>query len=113
MDRNSLRARGAIAALVRCPVSAADDKLTGTIARTDRVALPGHCYRSTARIARRYTVGVWRDLIGAARHQVARASNTRWGRVLDCDRLSASGAITAIICRPVSAADDKLARTIA
>jgi len=40
VDRDGLRAGSAIAALVRRPVSPADDKLTDAITRTDRVSLP-------------------------------------------------------------------------
>src|SRR5204862_4133393 len=58
IDRDGLDASRAVATLIGRPVSTADNKLAGAIARTNRVPLPGHRYCSAARVTGRHAVGV-------------------------------------------------------
>src|SRR5439155_2855170 len=58
IDRDGLRAGCAVAALIRCSVSPADDKLSGAIARTNRVSLPTQRQCTAAVVTRRHAVGV-------------------------------------------------------
>jgi len=93
-DSDRLRASCAVAALVRRPVNAADDKLPNAIARTDRVPLQLNRPRPAAVVTRRHAVGVrCRHLAGATRRQVARAGDARWVGVVDADRLGAGDAV--------------------
>src|SRR5439155_9565095 len=64
VNGDGLDTSGAVATLIGPPVSAADDKLAGAIAGTNRVPLPGHRYCSAARVASRHAVGVRRHLSG-------------------------------------------------
>src|SRR5207247_6587893 len=69
VDGNGLDASGAVAALIGRPVSPADDKLSGAIARTNRVSLPTHRHRSAAIVARRHAVGVWDGKLSSAAYR--------------------------------------------
>src|SRR5439155_1690931 len=78
LDGDGLDAGGVVATLIGRLVSAADDKLPGAIARTNRVPLPTDCHRPTAVVARRYAVGVrGGHLAGAAHGQAGRAGDAR------------------------------------
>ena len=90
-DRDNLDASGAVAALIRCPVRATDDELSGAIARTDRIPLPTHRHRAAAVVARRDAVGV-RDghLAGATHRQVGRATDARRSGINESNNLAAS-----------------------
>ena len=67
MNRDGLVASRAVATLIRRPIGAPDDKLSGAIARSDRVTLPGYDHRSATTIAGCHIVDVRvRNLSGAA-----------------------------------------------
>src|SRR5205823_7874295 len=114
LDRDGLDTRCAIAALVRRAVSSADDKMTGAIARTDRIPLPAHRHRSAAVVARRHAVGVRDRHLAGATHRQSGWTRDAWRvGIVDRDGLRAGGAVAALVRCSVCATDDKLTQAIA
>jgi hypothetical protein len=113
MNRDGLVASRAVATLIRGPIGAPDDKLSGAIARSDRVTLPCYGHRSSTLITCSNAADIRRRLAGTSHRNITWAGNARRVGVLDRDGLSAHGAVATQVGCPVSTGDDKLTRAIA
>ena len=104
-----------IAAHIRRPIGARNDKLVGTVARAHRVADEGQRKRAArAPVSGRHPANVRRRHRRSAIHcHRRRTGNARWRAVLDGDGLDAIGVIAAQVGGAISPRDHELIKAVA